>query len=68
MYVTELQGRIQVFTMRDGNTLRILARDTVKISDSNISNEMQIAKEKGLILFTPVREEVPKNKKSGGTK
>ena len=68
MYVTELQGRVQVFTMKDGKTLRVFARETVKIAESNISDEMHIAKNKGLIILTPASEEVPKNKKSGGTK
>lgn len=68
MLITELQGRAQVFTLKNGKTLRIFARKTITVSDSNISNEMLIAKNMGLILMTPVEEEVPKNKKSGGTK
>ena len=64
MKITELKGRAKVFTLKDGKTLRILARDTVEVAESNISNEMKIAEQMGLILIT---KEVSKNKK-GGTK
>lgn len=71
MKITELKGRAQVFTLKDGNTFRIFARDTKEVADSNVSNEMRIAERMGLILITKavtVVKEVPKNKKSGGTK
>lgn len=64
MKITEIQGRAQVFTLKDGKTLRIFARQTVEIAESNISNEMRIAEQMRLILIT---KEVSKNKK-GGTK
>ena len=43
MKITELKGRAQVFTLKDGKTLRIFARETKAIADSNISKEMRIA-------------------------
>ena len=69
MKITELKGRAQVFTLKDNNTLRIFARHTKEIAESNISKEMRIAEQMGLILLTKtnVTEEVSKNKK-GGTK
>ncbi len=74
MKITELKGRPQVFTLKDGKTLRIFARKSAEVADSNISNEMRIAEKMGLIMMTPVvkttvvTEEVPKNTKSGGKK
>ena len=67
MKITELKGRAQVFTMKDGKTLRIFARQTKEVAESNISNEMRIAEQMGLILVTktPVTKEVTKNKKGG---
>ena len=68
MKITELKGKSQVFTLKDGKTLRIFARETKKISESNISEELRIAESMGLILLTKDSTEVPKNnKKSGGT-
>lgn len=69
MKITELKGKAQVFTLKDGKTLRIFARQTKEVAESNISNEMRIAEQMGLILVTktPVTKEVTKNKK-GGTK
>ena len=68
MRVTELKGKSQVFTLKDGKTLRILARETKKVADSNISNELKIAESMGLILLTKDSTKVPSTKKSGGTK
>ena len=67
MKITELKGRAQVFTLKDGKTLRIFARQTKEVVESNISNEMRIAEQMGLILMTktPVTKEVTKNKKGG---
>ena len=63
MKITELKGRAQVFTLKDGKTLRIFARETKEVAESNISNEMQIAKTMGLILMTPVvTKKSPKTK------
>lgn len=74
MKITEIKGRPIVFTLKDGTTLRIFARDTKEVAESNISNEMRIAEKMGLIRMTPatkavITEEVPKTtKKSGGSK
>lgn len=69
MKIVELKGRSQVFTLKDGKTLRIFARETKNVSDGNISNELKIAESMGLVLLTKDSNEVPKNnKKSGGTK
>lgn len=68
MKIIELKGRAQVFTLKNGKTFRILAREVKEVADSNISNEMHIAKNMGLILMTKSDSEVPTNKKSGGTK
>lgn len=67
MKITELKGRAQVFTLKDGKTLRIFARQTKEVAESNISKEMRIAEQMGLILVTktPVTKEVTKNKKGG---
>lgn len=68
MKITELKGNSHVFTLKDGSTLRIFARETKKISESNISNELRIAETMGLVLLTK-EPSVPKtNKKLGGTK
>lgn len=64
MKITELKGRAQVFTLKDGKTLRIFARQTKEVAESNVSNEMRIAEQMGLIL---IAKGVPNNKK-GGTK
>lgn len=67
MKITELKGRAQVFTLKDGKTFRIFARQTKEVAESNISKEMRIAEQMGLILVTktPVTKEVTKNKKGG---
>lgn len=52
MIVTELKGRSQVFTLQGGNTLRILARESKKIADKSISDELKIAESMGLVLLT----------------
>ena len=75
MKITELKGNAQVFTLKDGNTFRIFARETKEVADANVSNEMKIAETMGLILMTAsahteekvVTEEVPA-KKTGGAK
>lgn len=67
MRITELKGKAQVFTLKDGKTLRVFARETKTIAENNISNEIKIAESMGLILLS--KESVPKTtKKSGGTK
>lgn len=68
MKIIELKGKSQVFTLKDGSTLRILARQEKNVTDSNISNELKIAENMGLVMLTKDSTEVPKNKKSGGTK
>lgn len=74
MTITELKGKAHVFTMKNGKTLRIFARDSQEVAEECISNEMIIAEKMGLIMMTPavkavITKEVPKNtKKSGGTK
>ena len=68
MKITELKGKPQVFTLKDGTTFRIFARETKTIAESSISNELRIAETMGLILLAK-ESQVPKtNKKSGGTK
>lgn len=65
--VTELQGRSQIFTLKDGTSFRILSRESKNISKDNVSNEIRIAVKMGLISLVPVDIEVPKTiKKSGG--
>ena len=68
MIITELKGKSQVFTLKDGSTLRIFARETKKVADSNISNELRIAGNMGLILLTKEESTKKTNKKLGGTK
>lgn len=69
MKITELKGKAQVFTLKNGKTLRIFARETKEIAESDISREIELAKDMGLILLTEDKVEVPTNtKKSGGTK
>ena len=67
MKIIELKGKSQVFTLKDGKTLRIFARETKTIAESNISPELRIAETMGLVLLAK-ETEVPKtSKKSGGT-
>lgn len=69
MKILELKGKSQVFTLKDGKTLRIFARGTKKIADSNVSNELIIAESMGLVSLIKDSTVVPNNnKKSGGTK
>ena len=68
MKITELKGKSQVFTLKDGTTLRIFARETKKIAESNISNELRIAENMGLIILSKDTEVPKTNKKLGGTK
>lgn len=63
MKVTEIRGRAQVFTLKNGKTLRILARGSAEVKDSNISNEIHIAEQMGLVSLSPTT-----TKKSGGSK
>ena len=67
MKIVELKGKSHVFTLKDGKTFRILARETKKIAESNISSEIKIAESMGLVMLIKDSTEVPKNKK-GGTK
>lgn len=68
MKIIEIKGSSHVFTLKNGKTLRILSRQTKEIEDSDFSNELKIAESMGLILLVKDSVEVPKNKKSGGTK
>lgn len=68
MKIIELKGNAQVFTLKDGKTFRIFARETKDVSEGNISKEMRIAEQMGLISMIPVEKEVPQNKKTGGAK
>ena len=70
MKITERKGKAQVFTLKDGKTLRIFPRKTKEVADSNISNEMRIAEQMGLLLMTKtnVIEEATIETKKGGTK
>ena len=62
MKITENKGRAQVFTLKDGKTLRILARTSAEVKDSKISEEILIAEQMGLVVLSPT------TKKSGGSK
>lgn len=74
--VIELQGMPQVFTLKDGKTLRIYARETKEIESSKVSTELKRAEERGFIMLSPVpkvqkaslAEETKTSKKSGGVK
>ena len=66
MKIIELKGKPHVFTLKDGKTFRIFARETKTIPDSNVSNELRLAETLGLILLS--KESVKTTKKSGGTK
>lgn len=68
MKIIELKGKSHVFTLKNGKTLRIFARQSKDVADGNISDELKIAESMGLILLIKDSVEVPKNKKSGGTK
>ena len=70
MKIIELKGKSQVFTLKNGKTLRVLAHQEKEVSESNISENIKIAESMGLILLIKdSNKEVPKNiKKSGGTK
>lgn len=68
MKIFELKGKSQVFNLKDGTTLRIRSHQEKKIADSNVSNELHIAESMGLVKLIKDSVEVPKNKKSGGTK
>jgi hypothetical protein len=68
MKIMELKSKSQVFTLKDGKTLRIFAHQVKKVADSNVSNELKIAESMGLVKLIKDSTEVPKNKKSGGTK
>ena len=73
MKITELKGKAQVFTLKDGNTFRVLSHQSREIAESQISKEIKIAERMGLIMLTKnnvtseVTEVTAKNKK-GGTK
>ena len=67
MKIVELKGKSHTFTLKDGNTLRIFARETKTIADSNISNELRIAETMGLILLKKESKVSKTNKKTGGT-
>ena len=63
MRITELKGKSQVFTLKDGKTIRILAHETKKVADSVISDELRIAESMGLVLLTKNSTKVPKTTK-----
>lgn len=63
MRITELKGKPHVFTLKDGKTLRILAHETKKVADGNISEELRIAESMGLVLLTKNSTKVPKTTK-----
>lgn len=74
MKITELKGNAHVFTLKDGKTFRIFAREVKDVKEEDVSKEMRIAEKMGLIAITPVvikkevKEEDPQNKKIGGAK
>ena len=70
MKIIELKGKSQVFTLKNGKTLRILAHQEKEIAEANISENIKIAESMGLVLLIKdSNKEVPKsNKKLGGTK
>ena len=68
MKITELKGKPHTFTLKNGDTFRILARETKTIAESNISNELRIAETMGLILLAKESVVHKTNKKTGGTK
>ena len=69
MKIIELKGKSHVFTLKNGKTLRILARQMKEVAESNISDELRIAESMGLVSLIKDSVVVPKNnKKSGGTK
>ena len=72
--ITELRGNAQVFSLKDGTTFRIFARETRSVAENKISDEMQIAENMGLIAINteaPEKEKdtvADKPKKTGGAK
>lgn len=56
--ITEIKGRVQVFTLKDGNTLRIFARKSKEVAEKNISDEIKLAERMGLIMITSSKEVV----------
>ena len=63
MKITEIKGRPQVFTLKNDDTLRILARNSAVVKSTNISEEIYIAEKMGLVSLSPNT-----TKKSGGFK
>lgn len=77
MKVTDIRGAIQVFTLKDGSTLRVFARKSKEVKDSLISDEILRAEKMGIVLLTPSVEvskpvtdevEVKPKKNTGGAK
>ena len=60
--VVELRGKAHVFTLSDGKTFRIFARQTKELSLSLVSNEMRLAESMGIIAL--IQEETPDEVKS----
>jgi hypothetical protein len=59
--ITETAGTIQVFTMSNGDTLRIPARTSVEKDDFLVdTEEIRIAQKMNLIQVTSCNAEVPK--------
>ena len=53
--VTELGGIYRVFNLKT-STLRLLARQSKTISDSEVSEELKIAEKQGLVLLQEMSE------------
>lgn len=65
--ITEIKGRQQVFTLKDGKTLRVFARKSAEVAENNISDEIKRAESMGLIMITKSAKSVSENK-TGGAK
>ncbi len=72
MKITEIKGNSHVFTLKNGETLRIFARQTKTVPDNLVSDEVLRAEKMGLVRFTASpKEETQKTateKKTGGAK
>jgi hypothetical protein len=59
MFVKELKKAPHTFTLKDGKTLRILANEGVTITDDNVSAELEIARDMGIIALIPDSAPIP---------
>lgn len=66
--ITEIKGRQQVFTLKDGKTLRVFARKSAEVAENNISDEIKRAESMGLIMITKVVTKSVSADKTGGAK